>query len=153
MKFEYNGNLDEKARIKEVAQDIKSYYNFISDIEAYEVAALEDVISTLTLKEILKMIREISYDMVCYYDETVCSKIYRDDTYSKRNIEQACRLQRLLSSACDLFGQSIIEHREFEEDYLQKWTDGGYLQNRVVELENKVKELEEKIYDRANEYS
>ena len=30
---------------------------------------LEYVASHLTLKEILKMVREISYDMVCYYNE------------------------------------------------------------------------------------
>ena len=74
---------------------------------------LEYVISTLTLQEVLKMIREISYDMVCYYDEDLCSRIYKDKEYSKLNQEQACRLQRLLSSACDLFGQSVIDKREF----------------------------------------
>ena len=38
---------------------------------------LNFVISNLTLKEILKMIREISYDMICYYDEDAKGIIYR----------------------------------------------------------------------------
>ena len=106
---------------------------------------LNDVISKLTLKEILKMIREISYDMVCYYGEDLCSKIYKDKEYSKLNQEQACRLQRLLSSACDLFGQSIINKREFDEGYLRKWCDGGSLELENNRLKEKVEQLEYEI--------
>lgn len=103
---------------------------------------LEYVISTLTLQEVLKMIREISYDMVCYYDEDLCSKIYKDKEYSKLNQEQACRLQRLLSSACDLFGQSVIDKREFDEGYLHHWLDGGAMEIEIEKLKNRIKELE-----------
>lgn len=104
---------------------------------------LNEVISNLTLKEILKMIREISYDMVCYYDEYNKGIIYQSDEYSEINREQACRLQRLLSTACDLFAQSIIEKREFEEKYLEQWTNGGALQNKINSLEEKIKEMED----------
>ena len=79
---------------------------------------LNDVISKLTLKEILKMVREISYDMVCYYDEYNKGVIYCDNKYSELNQEQACNLQRLLVASCDLFGQSIINNREFDDGYL-----------------------------------
>lgn len=106
---------------------------------------LNEVISNLTLKEILKMIREISYDMVCYYDEYNKGIIYQSDEYSKINREQACRLQRLLSTACDLFAQSIIEKREFEEKYLEQWTDGGALQNKINSLEEKIKKMEDAL--------
>ena len=106
---------------------------------------LEYVINTLTLQEILKMIREISYDMVCYYDKDLCSKIYKDKEYSKLNQEQACRLQRLLSSACDLFGQSIIDKREFDEGYLHHWLDGGAMEIEITRLKDKIKELNQKI--------
>ena len=106
---------------------------------------LEYVISTLTLQEILKMIREISYDMVCYYDEDLCSKIYKDKEYSKINQEQACRLQRLLSSACDLFGQSIINHREFDEGYLNHWLNGGAMEIEITRLKDKIKKLNQEI--------
>ena len=106
---------------------------------------LEYVINTLTLQEILKMIREISYDMVCYYDKDLCSKIYKDKEYSKLNQEQACRLQRLLSSACDLFGQSIIDKREFDEGYLHHWLDGGAMEIEITRLKDKIKELSQEI--------
>ena len=106
---------------------------------------LEYVINTLTLQEILKMIREISYDMVCYYDKDLCSKIYKDKEYSKLNQEQACRLQRLLSSACDLFGQSIIDKREFDEGYLHHWLDGGAMELEITRLKDKIKELSQEI--------
>ena len=106
---------------------------------------LEYVINTLTLQEILKMIREISYDMVCYYDKDLCSKIYKDKSYNKLNQEQACRLQRLLSSACDLFGQSIIDKREFDEGYLHHWLDGGAMEIEITRLKDKIKELSQEI--------
>lgn len=106
---------------------------------------LNEVISNLTLKEILKMIREISYDMVCYYDEYNKGIIYQSDEYSEINREQACRLQRLLSTACDLFAQSIIEKREFEEKYLEQWTDGGALQKKINSLEEKIKKMEDAL--------
>ena len=106
---------------------------------------LEYVISTLTLQEVLKMIREISYDMVCYYDKDLCSRIYKDKEYSKLNQEQACRLQRLLSSACDLFGQSVIDKREFDEGYLHHWLDGGAMKLEITRLKDKIKELNQEI--------
>ena len=102
---------------------------------------LEYVISTLTLQEVLKMIREISYDMVCYYGEDLCSKIYKDKEYSKLNQEQACRLQRLLSSACDLFGQSIIDKRVVDEGYLHHWLDGGAMELEIEALKEKIESL------------
>lgn len=106
---------------------------------------LNYVIENLTLKEILKMIREISYDMVCYYDKDLCSIIYKDKEYSELNQEQACRLQRLLSSACDLFGQSIIDKREFDEGYLHHWLDGGAMEIEITRLKDKIKELNREI--------
>lgn len=111
---------------------------------------LNEVISNLTLKEILKMIREISYDMVCYYDEYNKGIIYQSDEYSEINREQACRLQRLLSTACDLFAQSIIEKREFDEGYLEQWTNGGALQRKNNELENTIERLKEQIFVATN---
>ena len=102
---------------------------------------LEYVISTLTLQEVLKMIREISYDMVYYYDEDLCSRIYKDKEYSKLNQEQACRLQRLLSSACDLFGQSVIDKREFDEGYLHHWLDGGAMEIEINNLRQEIEKL------------
>lgn len=115
--------------------------NFYANEMIYERMdkQLNEVISNLTLKEVLKMIREISYDMVCYYDEYNKGIIYQSESYSQRNREQACQLQRLLSTACDLFAQSVIEKREFDENYLEQWTSGGALQSRISNLEDEVK--------------
>ena len=106
---------------------------------------LEYVISTLTLQEILKMIREISYDMVCYYDEYNKGVIYCDNKYSELNQEQACNLQRLLVASCDLFGQSIINHREFDEGYLNHWLNGGAMELEIARLKDKIEELNQEI--------
>lgn len=103
---------------------------------------LNFVISNLTLKEILKMIREISYDMVCYYDEDAKGIIYNGE-YNNNHRWQAFQLQRLLSTACDLFEQSVVGHREFDNDYLSKWLDGGVMERKIAELEEEVKLLKE----------
>lgn len=131
----------------EITKDIqprKDFYTKELNLDRMN-KVLEYVISTLTLQEILKMIREISYDMVCYYDKDLCSKIYKDKEYSKLNQEQACRLQRLLSSACDLFGQSVIDKREFDEGYLHHWLDGGAMEIEINNLRQEIEKLNLKI--------
>ena len=131
----------------EITKDIQPRKNFYAkelNLDRMN-EVLNYVIENLTLKEILKMIREISYDMVCYYDKDLCSIIYKNKEYSKLNQEQACRLQRLLSSACDLFGQSIIDKREFDEGYLHHWLDDGAMEGEIEELKNKIKELNQEI--------
>lgn len=122
----------------------KSFYENELNMDRVNIA-IEYIASNLTLKETLKLIREISYDMVSYWDKENCARIYKDKSYSKLNQEQACRLQRLLSSACDLFGQSIINKREFDEGYLRKWCDGGSLELENNRLKEKVEQLEYEI--------
>ena len=126
--------------VKEI-EGIEPRKNFYADEMNFDrmEAMLNFVISNLTLAEVLKMIREISYDMVSYYGEDDCARIYKDDGYSKLTREQACRLQRLLSGACDLFGQSIIQKREFDEGYLSHWLNGGAME---VEIDSLKKEIE-----------
>ena len=125
----------------------KSFYD---DEMIYERMdeVLRDVCSKLTLKEVLKMIREISYDMVCYYGEDNKGIIYRKEEYSPLNREQACQIQRMLSTACDLFCQSVVQHREFDEGYLNKWLNGGAMELKINELEEKIKALEEQLYEK-----
>ena len=122
----------------------KSFYEDELNMDRVNIA-IEYIASNLTLKEALKLIREISYDMVSYWDKENCARIYKDKSYSKLNQEQACRLQRLLSSACDLFGQSIIDKREFDEGYLHHWLDGGAMELEITRLKDQIKELNQKI--------
>ena len=122
----------------------KSFYEDELNMDRVNIA-IEYIASNLTLKEALKLIREISYDMVSYWDKENCARIYKDKSYSKLNQEQACRLQRLLSSACDLFGQSIIDKREFDEGYLHHWLDGGAMELEITRLKDKIEELNQEI--------
>ena len=81
--------------------------------------------------------------MVCYYNEDAKGIIYNGE-YNENHIWQACQLQRLLSSACDLFEQSVVCHREFDNDYLSKWLDGGVMERKIADLEEKIRLLTER---------
>lgn len=126
-----------------------SFYEDEMNYERME-SKLKEVAQDLTLAEVLKMVREICYDMVYYNGEDDCAIIYKDEKYSKLNREQACRLQRMVSTACDLFGQSIIKHREFDENYLSKWLDGGAMENEIENLNNEIEALRDQIQDWKN---
>lgn len=93
-----------------------SFYKKEIDIDRVNTVLLE-VISQLSFTEICKMFREICYDQVCYYSEEHKGIIYEEDR-SQLNKEQACRLQRKVSTAVDLFEQSVVRRNEFNEDYL-----------------------------------
>lgn len=64
---------------------IEPRQNFYSNEINYErmESKLEDVARTLTLAEVLKMIREISWDMVYYNDKENCGIIYKDNKYTE----------------------------------------------------------------------
>lgn len=94
-----------------------------------------------TLKEVLWIIRNICYDMTSYVNNENKGKIY-DDSYSRKQIEQATQLQRDISTACDLFSQIIVNHNEFNDDYFKERTISN---GRIGMLKDKIKELEEKI--------
>ena len=132
---------------KKMESKIEPRKDFYADEMIYErmESKWQEIAKFLTLKEVLKMVREICYDMVYFVDEEDCGIIYRDEKYSHKNKEQACQLQRLVSTACDLFGQSIINHREFDEDYLNKWLNGGAMEIKITNLENYIKKLEEEL--------
>lgn len=105
---------------------------------AYET--FEYLVKKCTLKEILWIIRNISYDMVGYWDEDNCGVIYKLEGYSEINREQACQIQRDLSTCCDLFGQSIIDKREFEEDYLNNRYNYSCMAGTIAHLRSKINE-------------
>ena len=75
--------------------------------------------SKLNFSEICKMFREICYDQVCYWNSDLCGIIYKDGRDNLAT-EQACRLQRKVSTAVDLFSQSIVDKRVFDEGYLEE---------------------------------
>ena len=94
-----------------------------------------------TLKEILWIIRNISYDMVAYYNAKHCGIIYKSESYNQMQREQACQIQRDLSTCCNLFGQSIIDKREFEEEYINHRYNYSYMAGTIMSLEKELERL------------
>lgn len=123
----------------------KNFYSNEMNYDRME-SKLEDVAKTLTLAEVLKMIREISWDMVYYNSQEDCGIIYKDEAYTEQNRWEACQLQSFLRTACDLFGQSILDHREFG-DYLNHWLNGGAMELQIENLKNEIDSLKEQIQD------
>lgn len=105
---------------------------------------LEYLISKCSFKEICWIFRNIAYDMVAYYDQNNKSKIY-DGSYSDLNIEQANRLQQQISVIVDLFEQSIVDKREFEEGYLRDYSFAKLYINILNEKIEIIKKLEDAI--------
>ena len=107
---------------------------------------LNIVISQLNLKEILKMTREVMYDMVSYYDEQNCAMIYKSNDYGDIHIEQITNLQRHSRQALDLFSQVICGKREFDNDYIENIYRAesrlNAANNKIKKLENIIKDLE-----------
>lgn len=94
------------------------YSNVFNSQRANET--LLNLISRATFREILWVMRTIIYDQVSYWSENDHSIIYDQDR-PELNIEQANRLQQQLSALLDLYGQSIIDKRIFNEDYLKNY--------------------------------
>ena len=111
-------------------------------------SVLNYVIENLTLTEILKMTREISNDMVCYYDKETKGRIYNGD-YSREDIENATYVQRHIRDACDFFHQIVIQHHSFDDKYLREALGDRSLIEALKysnsELQKKIKSLEAEI--------
>lgn len=98
----------------------RDYGFYRKDINMLRVnAILKDVISFLSFEEICKMFREICYDQISYYNDDLKGHIYNGE-YDKQQIEQATFLQRKVSTAIDLYSQSIVNKNTFNEDYLRE---------------------------------
>jgi len=100
---------DKKDRLFEKEMDMKKV-----------MEGIYNLLENYTMKEIMKMMREISYDVVSYYGPSQKGQIY-DGSYSEINVEQASRIQQRLRDMADLFTQSVVDHREFDEEYLRKY--------------------------------
>lgn len=124
----------------------KRFYSNELDINKASEVTLK-LISECNLKEIIWILRQIIYDQVAYWDNSNKSIIYKGG-YSETTIEQANRFQQQLSTLLDLFEQSIVDKRAFDEDYLRKYEfAGGYLpilrkqEETINKLKESIKEL------------
>lgn len=121
----------------------KRFYSNELDINKASEVTLK-LISECNLKEIIWILRQIIYDQVAYWDNSNKSIIYKGG-YSETTIEQANRFQQQLSTLLDLFEQSIVDKRAFDEDYLRKYEfAGGYLPI-LREQEETINKLKESI--------
>mgnify|MGYP003518080088 FL=1 len=130
--------------LKDSSENRKNFFSSEFDLGRAS-NTLEYLIKRCNLKEILWIIRNISYDMVSYWDKDNCGIIYKSEKYSKLNREQACQIQRDLSTCCDLFGQSIIDKREFEEEYINHRYNYSYMAGTIRAMSEKIEELRSKL--------
>lgn len=115
--------------------------------------AVKVIIAQLNLNEVLRLVREVAYDQVCYYDDDLKGALYNGlhGEYEQEHIEQATTLQRNLRSACDLFAQSIICKRFFERDYFDTFNAKlqthrlGSANEKIESLERYILKLESQI--------
>lgn len=116
------------------------FYGNVLDMERVE-QVLQYVIKNLNLKEILKMTREITYDMV-----RPEAHLYKGD-YSELNIEQANRFQTQLRDMCDFLAQSLVDKREFDEGYLKDYEYARVYLKIIKDLKEAIKDLRQEIVD------
>lgn len=108
---------------------------------------LKVVSSQLTLSESLRMMREMVYDMTSWWSEDSKGVVYNGD-YSENHIWQATMLGNGLRALADVFNQSIVDKREYDKDYFEKW-NLNYLQAVSGRRDQKISELKRQI---ANDY-
>lgn len=81
---------------------------------------IDDLQRQYTFEELMKAFREIVYDEVAYHSEANHAPLYSEDR-DQLNIEQANRLQQRISAFVDLYTQSIVDKRTFDEGYLKQY--------------------------------
>jgi len=114
---------------------------------------LNIAIKQLTLTEFLKMTKEVIYDQTAYYDKDSKGVLY-NGKYTDDNIWQATMLGNGARALLSVFEQSIIQKREYESDYFDKWNlttlqaDRDFMAERIRQLELRIKRMnEDGIYE------
>ena len=106
--------------------------------------ALQELCSKCTLSEVLWIIRNITYDQTAYYSEDEKGIIY-NGSYDEGQIHDATNLQREISKFCDLFGQVVINHRNFGDDTYLENNMSLTLMSKVRAYESEIEKLKERI--------
>ena len=78
-----------------------------------------------------------------YYSDIVQGSVSTENGYSKENIKQAKEIQTLLCDVCELFKQSVIDKRIFDESYLKSFSKSLYIDNEIEGLKKIVRSLEQ----------
>ena len=105
MNFEYNGNLEEKERIIQVAKEIIEYYPEITFENAKIIASLEDPITTEANTVVyFKRLYNILFGV--QQDKNLCAKIYNDIT----NIYKLYMISEEKDEIVDLIMEELIKY-------------------------------------------
>lgn len=121
----------------------KFYDNELNTDRAEE--ALHELCTKCTFEEVIWIMRNILYDQVCYYNDTDKGVVYNGQ-YTELNKEQANRFQQQLSTLLDLFGQSIANKREFNNDYLKSYEFAGPYLRVIEDLKEQIDKLKEELH-------
>ena len=105
--------------------------------------------SKCNYKEIMWLFRNFAYEAVRYSSKDDCGPIYQEG-YSNLTMEQANRFQQQISTVVDLFTQSVVDRREFNEDYLKKYEFAGPYLLTIQSLKERIDQLEQQIFDYEN---
>lgn len=113
------------------------------EIRLEKVQPILDEMKNLNNDEIFWLIRNISYDLVSYYDEEHKGQIY-NGSYDQLQIEQATRLQQRLRTIADVMNQ-VFNHRNFDNDYFEDLLTDGY-DSKLKEQTKIANEYKEKAW-------
>ena len=123
----------------------KNFYEKEMNVERIE-DGFNLIVPHLTMSEILKLTRDITYDAVAYYDEKSKGYVYLAG-HNSLNVEQATILQRHLSKMADMFIQSVINKRVFDNDYFEL----AIGDNLITKLSSENQALKKKIEKLEND--
>lgn len=113
------------------------------EIRLEKVQPMLEEMKNLNNDEIFWLIRNISYELVSYYDADHKGQIY-DGSYDQIQIEQATRLQQRLRTIADIMNQ-VFNHRNFDNDYFEDLLTDGY-DSKLKEQTKIAKEYKEKAW-------
>ena len=114
--------------------EIERFYSHSLDIDkAYQM--MKTLTTTLTFQECMWIFRNLCYD--------VWDKKLNDGTYSELQQEQATQLKYGISVNTDLFTQLIVQHNEFNPDYLKQYEVAGPHLLKIEKLKKEIKDLKE----------
>lgn len=139
--------------------------NFFENEINWKKFDLSDFVYKYSLLEILKYVTKVSSALVSetvydafhlqeegshniktkedYYSDVVQGGVNTKNGYSRENVKQAKEIQTLLCEVCELFKQSVIDKRTFDENYLKSFSKSLYTDNEIEGLKKIVHSLEQ----------
>lgn len=113
------------------------------DIDLDKMKEIWDLLeSRCNYTEIMWLFRNFVYEAIRWSSDSDHGPVY-DEGRTRLNTEQANRLQQQISSVVDLFTQSVVSKREFDEGYLKQYAFAAPYLSIIEDLKRKIEILEE----------